>query len=65
MTVQAQCYDGEQYVKNLPTAFSSHCLNKSEKNYTVVEKQQAAIVWGIKYFQPYLYGRNHQSSERS
>ena len=43
--------------KDLPIAFASRTFNRSERNYSTVEKELAAIVWGIKYFRPYLYGR--------
>jgi hypothetical protein len=32
-------------------------FNKAEKSYSTVEKELATVVWGIKYFMPYLYGR--------
>ena len=46
-----------QIGKDLPIAYASRRFNKAEKNYSTVQKELAAIVWGIKHFHPYLYGR--------
>jgi hypothetical protein len=43
--------------KDLPIAYASRKFNRAEQNYSTVEKELAAIVWGIKHFRPYLYGR--------
>ena len=46
-----------QIGKDLPIAYASRSFHKAEKNYSTVEKELAAIVWGVKHFRPYLYGR--------
>lgn len=44
--------------KNMrPIAYASRPLNKAEKNYPTIQKELVAIVWGVKYFRPYLFGR--------
>jgi len=44
--------------KDRPRAYTSRSFNRAEKNYSVIGKQLAAIVWERKYFRPYLYSRN-------
>ena len=37
---------------------TSHLLTPTESNYSIVEKEALAVVWGINHFCPYLLGRN-------
>ena len=41
-----------------PITFDSRTLTASEKNYSQLEKETLALVFGVKKFHPYLFGRN-------
>ena len=51
--ISQQYPDGSEH----PIAFASRTLTPSEKNYPQIEREALALVFGVKCFHPYLYGR--------
>ena len=51
--VLLQEFEGEG---QLPIASASKKLLPREKNYSVIEKECLAIIWGVEKFRKYLYG---------
>lgn len=46
--------------QDLPIAYASRTLNEFEQNYSTIEEELLAIVFSVKYFQPYLFGPKYK-----
>ena len=43
-----------------PIGYASRTLNKAEKNYSQLEKEGLSLVFGIKKFYSYVFGRSFE-----
>ena len=51
--VLSQAIDGNEQV----VAYGSRALTKAERKYCATRRELLALVWGVRHFRPYLYGR--------
>ncbi|KAL1448640.1 hypothetical protein WDU94_001909 [Cyamophila willieti] len=43
--------------QDLPIAFASRTLNDNELTFSTIEKELLSIIWSVRHFRPYLFGR--------
>ena len=44
--------------RDLPISYAPRTLNPVKIRYSTIERELLAIVWAVKYFRPYLYGKH-------
>ena len=52
------CSDGSDQ----PITYASRTLSNAEKNYSQLDKEGLAVMFGIKHFHQYVYGRHYAVS---
>lgn len=52
--VLSQKFNGEN---DLPIAYASRVLNSAERHYPTIKKECLAIIYAVRKFRPYIYGR--------
>ena len=43
-----------------PIAYASHVLNQAERNYSQIDKEALGLVFGVKHFHQYFFGREFE-----
>ena len=56
-TVLSQDYEMNGEVHHLSIAYASRTLTSVERNYSTTNQEGLAIVWVVKKFKSYIYGR--------
>jgi hypothetical protein len=51
--VLSQAHNGKEYV----ISYASRTLSKAERRYCATRKEMLALVWAVRQFRPYLYGK--------
>lgn len=54
--ILSQVFDGQEH----PIAFASRQLSTAEQKYGATEQECLAVVWGVRHFRCYVYGRSFQ-----
>ena len=54
--ISAVLFQGERFKESF-ISFNARVLNKHEKNYSTTKKELLAIIYGLKEFNDYIYGR--------
>lgn len=50
-------HEYQEGMKRRPIAYASRSLNKAEQGYSQLDKEALAVMFGVKKFETYLYGR--------